>query len=99
MAVLRPCAEQYEWGDDFERRHFDGDFVSCMVGAPMRAGQVMNDWDGVHDVDVTMAKDGFSLGHEGLLADTAERYWREKVSKAKAKAKTKRKISRAPFSQ
>ncbi|CAE7929219.1 TATDN1 [Symbiodinium sp. KB8] len=43
-----------------------------------------------------MAKDGFSLGHEGLLADTAERYWREKVSKAKAKAKTKRKVEAPP---
>eukprot|EP00439_Symbiodinium_sp_Y106_P064350 s336_g10.t1 len=53
-----------EWGDDFERRHFDGNFVSCMVGAPMRAGQ--------------------------------ERYWREKVSKAKAKAKTKRKVEAPP---
>ncbi|CAE7805739.1 TATDN1 [Symbiodinium sp. CCMP2592] len=63
-----------------------------MVGAPMRAGQVMNDWDGVHAVDVTMARNCFSLGHEGLLADTAERYWREKVSKAKGKAKTKGKV-------
>ncbi|CAE7419339.1 TATDN1 [Symbiodinium natans] len=33
-----------EWGDEIERRHFDGNFVGSLVGAPMRAGQVMNEW-------------------------------------------------------
>lgn len=33
-----------EWGDDFERRHFDGNIVQSLVGAPNSAMQAMNDW-------------------------------------------------------
>lgn len=33
-----------EWGDEFERRHFDGNFVHSVVGAPNTAVRAMNDW-------------------------------------------------------
>eukprot|EP00434_Breviolum_minutum_P028998 symbB.v1.2.025652.t1/scaffold2504.1/size77551/9 len=36
-----------EWGDEFERRHFDGNFVHSVVGAPNTAMQAMNEW-GLH---------------------------------------------------
>lgn len=33
-----------EWGDEFEQRHFDGNFVHSVVGAPNTAVRAMNDW-------------------------------------------------------
>eukprot|EP00438_Fugacium_kawagutii_P015422 Skav221554 [mRNA] locus=scaffold1376:112856:113977:- [translate_table: standard] len=33
-----------QWGDEFERRHFDGNFVQSVVGAPTAAFQAMTDW-------------------------------------------------------
>ncbi|CAJ1385141.1 unnamed protein product [Effrenium voratum] len=33
-----------DWGDEFERRHFDGNLVESIVAGPKRAGQAMNEW-------------------------------------------------------
>eukprot|EP00930_Biecheleria_cincta_P027699 TRINITY_DN19400_c0_g1_i1.p1 TRINITY_DN19400_c0_g1~~TRINITY_DN19400_c0_g1_i1.p1 ORF type:complete len:457 (+),score=116.37 TRINITY_DN19400_c0_g1_i1:30-1373(+) len=33
-----------DWGDEFERRHFDGDLLGKITEGPKKVGQAMNDW-------------------------------------------------------
>ncbi|CAE8648967.1 unnamed protein product [Polarella glacialis] len=33
-----------DWGDEFERRHFDGDLLGSIASGPVSATRAMNDW-------------------------------------------------------